>query len=349
MNKGSVNFHFITDNDFIGYGMASKNMLDAFISMKNSDITQVKPGGRGKVFSKDFFIRPPPWITSSSKKKIAYFYWETDRLPKPWAASLRTADEIWAPCELVRDVCVQAGYRGQIKIVPTPYRRWDINFSGQINHPYINSDTYKFYSIFQWHTRKGWQELLTSYWTEFSRESDNVALVLKVNSIHGSSGNYLIKKDIDELKKSLNLQHYAKVYLIDSILPRDHIAALHEYCDCYVAPHHGEGWGMPIHDAIVAKKNIITTKYGGVTELLNNSNANIIEHKIGPVKDMEWNAAYESGQNWAYPEIDHLKVLMRDVYENRFDEKFILKRSLLSSIEKNTSIESISNLISSFI
>jgi hypothetical protein len=339
-----VNFHYITDNEYIGYGMASKNMLDAFKKINNIDLSIVKAGEKSKIFSKDFFLRPPPWISNSSRKKIAYFYWETDKLPVPWANSLRTADEIWAPCELVRDVCIRAGYKGQIKIIPTPHKPWDIKFSGQILDPEISKDTFVFYSIFQWHTRKGWRELLTSYWNEFKKD-DDVVLVLKVNSIHGIKNDNQIKKDIIELKNSLNLTYYPKIYLIDSILEQNNLYALHEYGDCYVAPHHGEGWGMPIHDAIFAHKNIITTRYGGITEMLDISNSNIIEHVMGPVKDMSWNPAYETGQNWAYPNIDHLKHLMRDVYENHDNEVHKMKRSLVGNIAKKTSIDAISSII----
>ena len=56
----------------------------------------------------------------------------------------------------------------------------------------------------------------------------------------------------------------------EKILPEDYIYSLLNSSDCYVAPHHGEGWGMPIHDAMYAGKHIITTKFGGVTEFLDN-------------------------------------------------------------------------------
>jgi hypothetical protein len=125
----------------------------------------------------------------------------------------------------------------------------------------------------------------------------------------------------------------------------DHIWALHEYADCYVSPHHGEGWGMPIHDAIYAKNHLIVTKFGGVTEMLNDSCANIIEHKMGPVQDMSWNSAYSNDQVWAHPSTEHLSFLMRDVFNNHDNDRFINKKNNLNTIINKTSIESVSNLI----
>lgn len=340
----SINFHYITDSFFSGYGMATRNMLDSFKEIKSLNVTECKAAVKSRTFTTDFFIRPPGWFSERSKKRIGYFYWECDKLPLPWAQSLTTADEIWAPCELVRRVCLESGFRGSIKIVPTPHRPWNINFSGRINLPEISDNSFKFYSIFQWHTRKGWKELLTGYLTEFKKD-DDVILILKVNSIHGPAGNKEIIDDINSLKRSLGLSFYPRLFLMDSFIPYEQIQALHEYADCYVSPHHGEGWGMPIHDAIFAQKHLIVTKYGGVTEFLDNNSANIIEHKMGPVTNMEWNPAYNPNQNWAYPSVEHLKFLMRDVYSNHNEQRLKSKPFMLEDLALKTSISGVSQQI----
>lgn len=347
IKKDFINFHYITDSQFSGYGMATRNMLEAF-KATGLGINECRNGLNSRIYSTDFFLRPPGWVTNRSRKKIGYFYWECDKLPDAWSQALRTADEIWAPCNLVKDVCINSGYKGTIKIVPTPHKAWSIDFSGKIDLPNISNDTFKFYSIFQWHTRKGWKELLTGYFTEFKKE-DNVILILKVNSIHGTNGNRFILEDINNLKLSLKQDYYPPIFLIDSFISPEQIYALHEYADCYVSPHHGEGWGMPIHDAIFAKKHLIVTKYGGITEFLDESNANIINHTMGSVLDMAWNPAYNTSQNWAYPSLDHLMFLMRDVYENRFSERLQIKTKMLNSLIKATSIDSVSKQINSLI
>ena len=121
------------------------------------------------------------------------------------------------------------------------------------------------------------------------------------------------------------------------------IQALHNTGDCYVSAHHGEGWGVPIHDAMHAENHIITTKFGGVTEHLDNSTANIIEHKIGPVSGMDWSPLYGNYQNWAYPSIRSLSQEMRRIYQNSdvYAEKTIKAKQLAEQM----SIESIAKLI----
>lgn len=346
--KKIINFYGITDDPNIGYGMATRNMRDAFL-MTNSNVNYIGLNSNFLGSSNlDFFLRPPGWPTTKSKRKVGYFYWEAMPLPLGWQRAIFSADEIWAPCQLVKDCCLMAGFSKPIHIVPTPFRPWDINISGSLSINGIDDSTYKFYSIFQWHTRKGWKELLTAYFNEFSNE-DNVVLILKVNSIHGTIGNNSIRSDIEHLKIEIGKKNLPKVFVIDSYIPMEHIWALHEYADCYVSPHHGEGWGMPIHDAIYAKNQLIITKFGGVTEMLNDSCANIIEHRLGPVQDMGWNPVYSPDQTWAYPSVEHLSFLMRDVFLNHNDDKYIQKQNNLNKIIEKTSIKSVSNLISNII
>lgn len=348
MIKKNINFYGITDDPNIGYGMATRNMRDSFIATgSNVSYAGINNNSLG-ASNLDFFLRPPGWPLTKAKRRIGYFYWEAIPLPLGWQRAIFSADEIWAPCQLVKDCCLMAGYTKPIHIVPTPFRPWDINITGSLNIDGISNSTYKFYSIFQWHTRKGWKELLTSYFNEFSSE-DDVVLILKVNSIHGTVGNHIIKSDIELLKRSIQKNNLPRVFVIDSYIPMEHVWALHEYADCYVSPHHGEGWGMPIHDAIYAKNQLIVTKFGGVTEMLDNSCANIIEHKMGPVQDMSWNSAYSNDQTWAHPSTEHLSFLMRDVFLNHKEELFRKKQNNLESIINKTSINSVANLIKNII
>ena len=345
-----------------GYGNAVKNFAQAFSdsNIKTKFIFPDKNRKNNLTFYNslnnyngkcniDFYLHCPPYIKHKSKAyKIAYFYWEADRLPRHWGRSLNRVNELWVPCKLVKDACVRAKFSGPIKIIPTPCVEWVTNKRIAVPSSFskdlvISKDVYKFYSIFQWHNRKGYKELLNSYYKTF-KQHDNVLLILKVNPLI-ISGNteILIKQDILDIKRKLNLSYYPSVYLMTKIVPMDTIKAIHNTSDCYVSPHHGEGWGMPIHDAMRLGKQIITTKYGGITEMLDNNSAHIIKHTMGQVRDMEWSPLYEKNQNWAYPSTNHLSRLMRDVYENHdnYDYKGIEAKQIAGTM----SVRAISKMI----
>lgn len=341
-----------------GYGHAVKNFAEAF--SKSGIPTNFKfAKSRMKYVSHlnnylgktntDFYLHCPPYNRhKSSNYKIGYFYWEADRLPNSWARSIKTLDELWVPCNLVKRACIKANFNKKIKVVPTPVRPFDtsksISIPSYFSEDYILSDNiFKFYSIFQWHERKGYKELLKSYLSEFTID-DNVILILKVNSLNIK--NYKderIKNDILKIKNYLNKSNFPPIYLSKDILPIKDIYSIHSIADCYVAPHHGEGWGMPIHDAMYAKNNIITTKFGGVTEYLNDNSAHIIKHEVRPVTGMDWSSLYGPYQKWAYPDIKHLRYLMRDVFQNHKNYKE--KRDEAHRIANSMSIDAVSKII----
>lgn len=101
-------------------------MMEA-LTLAGAIVHPILPGRAGPSADIDFFLRPPPWNGGRSKRKIAYFYWEAIPLPAPWAASLNTVDEIWAPCKLVEDCCRMAGFNKKIVRIPTPAVDFDLS------------------------------------------------------------------------------------------------------------------------------------------------------------------------------------------------------------------------------
>ena len=104
---------------------------------------------------------------------------------------------------------------------------------------------------------------------------------------------------------------------------------------------------MPIHDAILAGKQIIATKFGGVVEFLDDDAFHPIPFSMVPVAGMEWNGAYNSSQRWAQPDLNSLKSIMRDVYKNH--KIYIKKNMLINKNINKVSFDYITSLIKSII
>lgn len=331
MKNNGVKFYGMPSSSS-GYGLATYELADGFY---NSSIPTAfcNISAKDKIFKEnnvdfknhniDFFMHVPPFSKHrTSKYRIGYFYWETDTLPDVWASDIkRSLDEVWVPCELVKNAVIKSGFNKPVYLVHTPYlsnlKTEKVNLPGLAPNSTLSDDIYKFYSIFQWGERKGYYTLLNAYLREFTSD-DPVVLILKVNPVQTKGhGIEKIKRDILKARQRVNKKSQPKILLITSTLKTEQINGLHAMADCFVLPHHGEGWGMPIHTAMVFGKKIITTKYGGVTEYLNNDSAMIIEHNLSPVFKMDWNPWYDPKQKWAYPKEEHLMLLMR----NAFSEK----------------------------
>lgn len=345
-----------------GYGNASTNFAKAFSLSKIPTKFSFALNNYGQKILKeldnytgntkiDFYLHGPPYDKHKSRAyKIGYFYWEADKLPKNWNRSIHGVNELWVPCQLVKDACLKSKFTGPIKIIPTPCEAWDTENLEPLEIPakatdrlVLDSKVYKFYSIFQWHHRKGFANLLNAYYKAFGK-NDQVILILKVNALN-VPGYYAdqIRPDILEIKRKLNLEYYPPVYLSSELVPVDVVKSLHVLGDCYVSPHHGEGWGMPIHDAMRLGKQVIVTRFGGVTEYLDDNSAHIIKHNLGPVTNMEWSPLYGSYQNWAYPSVNHLTLLMREVYLNH--QNYQDRGEQAKKIANTMTIEKISEMI----
>jgi hypothetical protein len=121
---------------------------------------------------------------------------------------------------------------------------------------------------------------------------------------------------------------------------------LHESCNAYVSPHRGEGWGIPIHDAMCAGNNIVVTKFGGVTDFLSRDSANIISHSLVPVSNMEWSPhVYNNRQKWANPSRVSLSKNMREVYSKYNSSLMIKKRRSARKIGSRMRISGVSKSI----
>ena len=183
---------------------------------------------------------------------------------------------------------------------------------------YINyKNRFTFYFIGEINHRKGVGDTIQAFCETFS-EKDQVQLILKIHNKGYSNENKLnCKFEMAKLIKS----HTAKAPIIclTENLTENNIVALHSLGDCYVALVKSEGFGLPIFDAFNYGKTVIATGHGGQVDFLKGPRARLVEYSLGPVTGMN-SMYYEEDQIWAYPDIQHAKRLMREVYEEAKDK-----------------------------
>jgi glycosyltransferase involved in cell wall biosynthesis len=97
----------------------------------------------------------------------------------------------------------------------------------------------------------------------------------------------------------------------------EELVSLMHRCHAFVLPTKGEGWGLPILEAMACELPCIVTDYSGLTEYANDDNCYLIRvHEMKKVEDPEFfHPAFDWGQ-WAQPDTEHLRHLMRFVYEH---------------------------------
>tara|TARA_Y100000593_G_scaffold16106_1_gene31793 strand:+ start:19174 stop:20319 length:1146 start_codon:yes stop_codon:yes gene_type:complete len=247
-------------------------------------------------------------IHSNIDYTIGFTVWETESLPKEWVSAMNSPsiDEIWCPTNYNKDVFLSSGVEVPIRVVPHVWM-------GR-NLPQIpKNKKFTFYNISEFIERKGIEDLINIYCQEFNGH-DDVQLFLKLHykTYDGQDSNY-VRDKISELISSFRSPPEIKV-VFERLSDRE-ISEIHARGHCYVSLCRSEGFGLTILDAYNYKIPIVVTGYGGHVEFLGIDYPGLIPYEMGKVKNMQkFNDAY-TGQEWAYPNLNIAKKMMRREYQ----------------------------------
>ncbi|MGH3082671.1 MAG: glycosyltransferase [Gaiellaceae bacterium] len=250
---------------------------------------------------------PSRWAAGARAGRTLF---ETDRIPAAWIVACNSVEELWVPSRFNLETFSASGVDTErLRVVPSPVRlaRW--RGDDRLQLPVSG---FTFLSVFDWSLRKGWDLLLAAYGDEFG-PSDDVGLVLNIHSSHGHSA-----AELRRLIERAAGREAPPILVLDRLLSAADMPRLYRAADCFVLPTRGEGWGRPFLEAMAAGTPVIGTDWGGQTELVHEDTGYPIEVK-GVVRIPEAGvreAPYYRGHRWAEPSVEHLRQLMRHVYEH---------------------------------
>lgn len=281
-------------------------------------------------------------LSEPGKYQIAHFFWETDRLPDVFVKGLNAVDEVWTGSQANYDAMVRSGVTKPIFIFPQPIetvREWPAKYE----LPDFNG--YLFYSIFEWTDRKNPEALIDAFYSEFSAR-DNVGLLIKTYFRNFTLNNKrMIRDKVLQIKERFGKQ-LPPIFLYLDLMDRQQIMRLHVTGDCYVTPHRGEGWGVPIVEALLDGKPVITTAYGGVNEYLTPGvDAMLLDYNLVPLRGMSHSGMfYSSDQKWADINPEQLQNAMRFAFEKPEAAK-VLGNAGRAFVEANFNLERVGGLM----
>jgi len=246
------------------------------------------------------------------KKIIGMTVWETDKVPDNWVKMMNQVHRVVVPCEWNASVFKKCGVTRPISVIPhilKPAPTITCKVSG------IEPEDYVFYTIGQWHNRKGIHDAIRSY-VEAFKSTDKVALLVKTFASDFSEGQKNeIRRMVGDIVSSY--EDVPKVVLVLDELRQEEMEALHNVGDCFFSMCKSEGWGLPAFDAAGRGKPVIMTSYGGQMDFLKKGNHRLINYKMIPVSGMGWIRAYSKDQKWAQPNINQAVTHLRDVFKHR--------------------------------
>lgn len=304
----------------IAFGLAEVNremaraMSATGVDLKTTETPDTRPWLTGR--PPEVTVRhqwPPNFEPPASGRWVTFQPWEYGSLPAAWVEPMnRKVDEVWVPSRYVRDCYVRSGMDpGKVAVVP--YGIDPSRFHPDAA-PMELSTTKKHRFLFVGGTipRKGADILLETYIATFGAE-DDVCLVIKDL---GADSFYLGQGLGQRIRELQSDPGKPEIVYLDTELPAAGMPGLFTACSCLVHPYRGEGFGLPIAEAMACGLPVIVPRHGACLDFCDDSVSYLVtanevrmpEPRVGqiPTVNLPW---------WAEVDRKELAAAMRRVVD----------------------------------
>jgi glycosyltransferase involved in cell wall biosynthesis/tetratricopeptide (TPR) repeat protein len=255
---------------------------------------------------------PPDFSTPASNGPFVLIQpWEYGRLPRAWVEPVSAnVDEVWCYSRSVLRAYVASGVpEDRVAVVP-PGVDPDVFRPDLEPLPLPTAKSVKLLFVGGTIPRKGFDTLLAAYRKAFT-SGDDVALVVKEfgasTFYRGQTAGALVERhQADPASPEV-------VYLPDE-LPEEALPRLYAACDALVHPYRGEGFGLPVLEAMGCGRPVLVTAGGPTDEFVPASACWRVAARVayfpgGRVGDLE-----TAGPPWwLEPDGDTLVTVLREV------------------------------------
>lgn len=215
---------------------------------------------------------------------------------------------------------------------------------------------FNFLTVAQWGPRKNLESTISGFMGEFFNDAD-VGLVVKTNM---AKNNFVDKVVVEQRLKNLVQNHpnsnnmKCKIYFLHGNLEEDEMSGLfkHPKIKALVTTTHGEGFGLPIFEAVLSGLPVIAPAWSGHVDFLfapkREKDTNKmkmkphfvkIDYDIQPIqKDAVVPGILQEDSQWCYPKNYSVRAGMREMFKNHaphLSDARKLREYILTEFEEN--------------
>ena len=247
-------------------------------------------------------LYPPRVHDARAVTSVLDFAWEESLVPREWVGSFNHhLDLIAAPSRFVKKALLDSGVETPIAVVGNGVDHVARIAADPVRRPLGRG--FRFLHVSSAFPRKGVDVLLRAYAEAFS-SADDVTLVLKTfPNIHNT-----VAKQLTELRQSN--PRCPDVVLIDEDLPSGQLLDLYKQCQAFVAPSRGEGFGLPLAEAMWFDLPVITTEAGGQSDFCTEETSWLVSCRATPAQTHL--SSHDS--LWFEPDVGSLASALRTVH-----------------------------------
>lgn len=285
---------------------------------------------------------PPHFSGSEVERLILIQPWEWGAIPEAWVQPMREqVSELWVPSSFCQEVYVANDIPSEkVRVIPNGVDESFFEDDGRrANLP--PDGAFKFLFVGGTLPRKGIDILLKAYEMAFKR-SDDVMLVIKDMGTRTFYREGNMKETILALARS---DDYPRIYYLDGDIRDDLMPALYRSCHCLVHPYRGEGFAMPVAEAMAVGLPVIVTDGGGTRDYCTEENGYLL-----PAKRVYASEAQVAGMLartrpwWLEVETADLAARMREVYSHYAEAKKRAVKGRIDILTRYTWIDVVSHV-----
>lgn len=257
---------------------------------------------------------PPDWSEPTTRHWICMQPWEFGAIPREWYIPMKyRVDEIWVNSLYNKESYIRSGIpENKIYVIPLGV---DENvFHSGVEPLHLESSSFQFLFVGGTIERKGIDILIEAYLNEFSA-NDDVCLFIKDSETQSFYKGMTLEKMILE---AISNPKNPRIVYMDKEFSETELAGLYKASDCLVHPYRGEGFGLPIAEAMACGSPVIVPDKGSCRDFCTEETAFFVsskevtlpEKKVGNVDTVDY--------PWLLSiDVYDLQKVMRFAYDNR--------------------------------
>lgn len=253
---------------------------------------------------------PPRVHDANGGLNFLAFGWEESIIPQEYINNFNAyLSGIGTMSDYVTEKLIECG-------ITVPVQTMGIGVELVPNFEYLNPyklqtrKSTKFLHISSAFPRKGVDVLLEGFYKTFTGD-DDVCLVLKTfPNPHNN---------VSEILTELNSRYSnpPEIEWINKDLTTEDLNRLYKATDCYVQTARGEGFGLPVAEAMLAKVPVIVCANSGMADFANEDTALLVDYSLQPAQTHVTTQSGAKVSMWAEPSVESLCKQLMFFVENR--------------------------------
>jgi len=233
----------------------------------------------------------------------ALYGWEESAFPHEWACGFNeNLDLITTTSRFVSKALIDSGVKVPVRVVGDGADHFVNVVSEPLGVPLLSG--FRFLHNSSCFPRKGIDVLLEAFGCSFSGRADVSLIVKTFPNPHND-----IVAQLQRFRKKF--PRAPQVQLLMEDLTEGQMATLYASCNALVAPSRGEGFGLPIAEAMLREIPVIATAYSGQMDFCNDDTAYLVDYRFAYARSH----FEEPGSIWAEPDVASLGRAMLAVVD----------------------------------